>query len=330
MQCQSLPFFVLAMAAGMFGPVHAMAETPPEMKVLDGFVGTWKVEQTSKSADGRELTAPGFTTPPYVLGVRYLEYVPHTNPGDQESLGMFTYDAAQGKYRSWFFSSGGQHSEWSGTWDDKTRTLTRTAELPSGHVATGISTFVDDDTLDFSIVARRPDGTVVFELTSRLTRQVNAAPVVHRKSAGWVASRAELEPLDRMAGMWSDEAVMKRAEWTPEEVRLASESESFWTLGGTCLLQMSEEAVFLTTYSAAEKSVKMWHFNASGYIHEWTGDWDDANSLTLRSDLDGHPDVSSGLKQRFIGNDTTTLSAIATDKAGKVYYRMEGTSKRRN
>lgn len=101
-------------------------------------------------------------------------------------------------------------------------------------------------------------------------------------------------------------------------------------LGGKCVFSETKDAILLTTYSADEKAVKMWHFNAAGYVHEWTGHWDDGeNTLTLKSDLDGNPTVSSVLKQTFTDNDTISWSVIATDQAGKVYHHMEGMSKRR-
>lgn len=320
---------VLGLAAGIFVPLLAKADTPAEMEALKGFVGTWKIEQTTKTADGREIKATGLTTSRFVLGGRYLEYITHTNPGEQESLGLFTYDDAKKKYRSWFFTSSDQHSEWSGSWDAKTKTLTRTAKLQRGNIATAISKFVDDDTLEFSIVGRRPDGKTIFEIKSTMTRQADAKPVVLNRSEGPATDPVELKSLDRMVGKWSDEGVAKLAVWTPEETRFKSDSEKFWTLGGKCILQQSNDAVFLTTYSVVEKAVKMWHLNAAGYVHEWTGQWDDENSLTLKSDLDGNPTVSSELKQKFVGNDTTTWTAIATDKEGKVYHHLEGTSKRR-
>ena len=136
--------------------------------------------------------------------------------------------------------------------------------------------------------------------------------------------------MERIVGKWSDEGVMKAAVWTPEEMRYKGESEKFWILDGKFVFSESKDAMFLWTYSADEKAVKMWHFNAAGYIHEWTGKWnDERNVLTLRSDLDGNPTVSSVLKQTFSGNDTVTWNAIATDRAGKVYHHVEGTSKRR-
>ena len=291
------------------------------------------MEQTTKTADGREVKVTGLiTTTRFVLGGRYLEYVTRTtNSGDRGSLGIITYDEAQKKYRSWFFTAWGQHSEWSGTWDEKTRTLTRkTAKLRGGNTATATSKFLDDDTIDFTIVGRRRDGKINFELKSTSTRQPDAKPLVRKKSKERSASPPELETLEGMVGKWSDEGVMKAAVWTPEEVRFKGESEKFWILDGKFVFSESKDAMFLRTYSADEKAVKMWHFNAAGYVHEWTGYWDDGKeTLTLKSDLDGHPTVSSVFTHKAIDDDTISWSAIATDREGKVYHHVEGTAKRR-
>ena len=182
MQMRINALAVLAITAGMFTPHRAIADVPAEMKVLEGFVGTWKIEQVTKTSNGQEIKATGFTTTRFILGGRYLEYVTRTNPGEQESLGMFTYDEARKEYRSWFYTSGGQHSEWSGTWDSKTKTLTRTATLQRGNKATATATFVNDDTIDFSVVGRRTDGQIIFEVKSTMTRQPGAEPVVLEES----------------------------------------------------------------------------------------------------------------------------------------------------
>jgi hypothetical protein len=332
MQFKGNSLIILAVAAGMFVPLQAMADMPAEMKALEGFVGTWKMEQTTKTADGREIKVTGLiTTTRFVLGGRYLEYVTRsTNPGVRGSLGIITYDEAKKEYRSWFFTAWGRHSESSGTWDEKTKTLTRTAKLQRGNTTTAINKFVDDDTIDFAIVGRRPDGKVNFELKSTSTRQPDAKPFVRKRSKGRSASPPELKTLEGMVGKWSDEGVTKVAAWTPEEVRFKGESEKFWILGGKYIFSESKDAIFLSTYSAAEKAVKMWHFNAAGYVHEWTGQWDDGrNTLTLKTDLDGNPTVSSIFKHTVTDKDTINWSAIATDRTGKVYHHIEATSKRR-
>lgn len=330
MQFNANSLVIMAFVAGMFVPLQAIADAPSEMKVLERFVGTWKIDQTRKTADGREVKATGFATSKLALGGRYLEYTAITNPGEQEVYSLFTYDEAKKKYRSWFFDSKESHSEWSGTWDEATKTLTRTANLSRGNTGTATSKFPDDDTVEFSLVLKHRDGKVFVEMNSKFTRQPDAKPLVRKKSKERSASPPELKTLERMVGKWSDEGVMKAAVWTPEEVRFKSDSEKFWILGGKCVFSESKNAIFLRTYSAAEKAVKMWHFNAAGYVHEWTGNWDDGKkTLTLKTDLDGNPTVSSVFKHTLTDKDTISWSAIATDRTGKVYHHVEGTAKRR-
>jgi hypothetical protein len=323
--------FVLAVTAGMFMSLQAMADVPQEFKVLERFVGTWRIDQTMEfTASGRKVTATGFGTSKWVLGGRFLEYVAVTNPGEQEVYMLLTYDETKKKHRSWYFNSYGLQNIASGTWDENTKTLTRTGNLRQGNIGKAVTRFLDDNTIGFSFVETNRDEKVLKKINSTLTRQRDAVPVVRKKSKGRSASPPELKTLERLIGKWSDEGVMKVAAWTPEEVRFNSESDKSWVLGGKCVFQESKDAIFLTTYSANDKAVKMWHFNAAGYIHEWSGQWDDSmNVLTLNSDLDGNPTVSSVLKQTFNGNDTNSWTAIATDKDGKVYHHIQGVSKRR-
>ena len=327
MQNKSNSIVALAFAFGLFVPIQAKADVPPEMKVLERFVGTWKVEQKRKNADGPEIWGFGRATSKIVLGGRFLAYTAIT--GKQESYSLFTYDESKKKYRSWFFDSKGSHSEWLGTWDEATKTLTRTANLGRGNTGTATSKFLDDDSIEFSLVLKNRNGKAFLEMNSKFTRQPDAKPLIHKRSKERSASPSELKSLERMVGKWSDEAVTRVAVWTPKETRFKSVSEKFWTLGGKYILQQSKDAIFLTTYSRTDRAVKMWHFNDAGYIHQWTGDWDDESSLTLMSNLDGNPTVSSELIQDFTGNDTIRWRAIAMDQAGKVYHHIEGTSKRR-
>ena len=328
MKLKANSIVTLAFAIELFVPHQAKADVHPEMKVLERFVGTWKVEQKRKNADGLEIWGFGRATSKIVLGGRYLAYTAIT--GKDEAYSLFTYDESKRKYRSWFFDSNGSQSEWSGTWDDATKTLTRTANLGRGNTGTATSKFLDDNTIEFSLVLKNRDGKVFVAMNSWFTRQADAKPLVQKRSKERSASPSELKSLERMVGKWSDEGVMKAAVWTPEEVRFKGESEKFWILGGKCVFSESKDAIFLRTYSTAEKAVKMWHFNAAGYVHEWTGNWDDGEkTLTLKTDLDGDPTVSSIFKHTITDEDTISWSAIATDQAGKVYHHIEGTSKRR-
>jgi hypothetical protein len=316
---------------GMFAfPISANADPPPETKVLERFVGTWRMDQTMKTADGREITLTGFATHKLVLGGRFLESTSVSNPGEHQVLQLSIYDDKQRIYRSWYFDSNGQSGEWKGTWDNDSKTWTQTANLGHGHTATSTFRFVDDATIASSLTGRRSDGTLSVEIRGTFTRQKDAKPVVRKESKERSSNPPELTVLEKLVGKWTDEGVNRVAEWTPEEVRFETISDSIWILGGKCILQVKPDAMFLYTFSENEKAYKFWHFNANGYVHEWTGEWDEnTQTFTWKTDLDGSEILSSVLTQVFSDDDSSEWSAIATDKQGKVYHHMEGKSRRR-
>ena len=301
----------------------------PESKVLERFVGTWKMDQTMKTANGREVKSTGFITQRLVMGGRYAEATSVSNPGEQQVLQLFTFDDKKRIYRSWFFNSNGQSSEWKGTWDNDSKTMTRTANLGRGNTGTATTRLVDDDTMEFALTGKHRDGRVFVEIRSTLTRQKNAKPVVRKESKERSSNPPELKVLEKLVGKWTHEGVNKVAVWTPEEVRLETTSTRMWILNGKCVLEAKPDAMLIHTFSENEKAYKFWHFNANGYVHEFTGEWDEnTQTFTWKSDLDGNKIVSSVLKQVFNDDDSHEWSAIATDKQGKVYHHMEGKSKR--
>jgi hypothetical protein len=224
----------------------------------------------------------GFANTRFVLVGRFMEYSIKTDPGGNESYGIIMFDKKKEKYRSWFFNSDGRHNEWSGTWDKATRTLTRTADFGNGNTGTATGRFLDDGTQQFSLIGTHRDGKVFVDLKSTLKRQPEAIRVVRRRSKARATTPVELAPLEKLIGKWDDESVSKVAEWTPEEVRLKFESDHFWMLGGKFVFHESKGAIFLTTYSAQAKVFKMWHFNAGGYVHEWTGEWNADTDILRR------------------------------------------------
>jgi hypothetical protein len=316
---------------GMFAfPISTNADPPPEMKVLERYVGTWKKDDTIKIADGPEITSTGFATHKLVLGGRFLESTSVSNPGEHQVLQLSIYDDKQRIYRSWYFDSNGQTSEWKGTWDNDSKTWTQTANLGHGHTATSTFRFVDDATIASSLTGRRSDGKVSVEIRGTFTRQEDAKPVVCQESNERSSNPPELKVLEKLVGKWTIEGVNKVAVWTPEEVRFETTSNLVWILNGKCVLEAKPDAMLIHTFSENEKAYKFWHFNANGYVHEWTGEWDEnTQTFTWKTDLDGSEILSSVLTQVFSDDDSSEWSAIATDKQGKVYHHIEGKSRRR-
>ena len=315
--------------SGMLAYAQQATPASPEVPPLNRFVGTWKMQQTIKTANGPDITLTGVVTHKLVLGDRFLESTSVSNPGEQQVLQMSIWDDMRRLYRSWYFDSNGRTSEWQGRWDSDSKTLTQTANLSQDITGTGTFRFVDDDTMVFSLTGKDRDGNVSVEGRSTFTRQQNAKPVVRQESKERSSKPPELKVLGKLVGTWTDEGVNKVAVWTPEEVRFKTTSSMNWILDGKCVWQAKPDAIFIYTFSEDERAYKFWHFNASGYVHEWTGEWDESTqTLTWKSNLDGNQIVSSVLTQVFQDDDSGEWSAIATDKQGKVYHHVVGKSTR--
>jgi hypothetical protein len=144
---------------------------PPEMKVLEKLVGTWNVEQTVKVPEESRSTNL-VVKREVVLGGRFVqERGGFDDKGKPSFAGMYTYDSNRRTYRYWLFLSGGGYSESTGTWDERSRTLTFKNKPSWG--GTGVITlrFPDETTFAFSIVSRDPGGTVGYHLEGKGVRQ---------------------------------------------------------------------------------------------------------------------------------------------------------------
>ncbi len=122
-----------------------------EGKVLGRYVGKWASEVEVTGAD--------------------LQYKVKSTMDDSESLHLFTYDAEQKVYRSWWFNSTGLNSSASGTWDEATKKFSWTGTPTSGTTATWVERFTDDDTRVGELSIKDGDGKVVFGIKWKAVRK---------------------------------------------------------------------------------------------------------------------------------------------------------------
>ena len=93
---------------------------PPEMKVLEKLLGTWKVEQTT-SVPKETGSLTHVVKRELVLGGRFVK-----EQGEPDYTAMYTYDSQRKTYRNWFFHSSGFYWEATGAWDESSQTFTFT------------------------------------------------------------------------------------------------------------------------------------------------------------------------------------------------------------
>jgi len=156
----------MACSTGQAGPMR-------EQKVLDRFLGSWRTTYKLPKAEWtlEEKTGAADLTFSRTLGGQFVqERGEHADKTTH--LVMYTYDAQQKSYRSWYFSSTGQTAESTGTWDADAKTMTWTSVGGAGQdfTTTARHRFVNDDTFEWDVVVKDTKGKVLFRMEGKALR----------------------------------------------------------------------------------------------------------------------------------------------------------------
>jgi hypothetical protein len=152
----------------------AKPEKPVELKVLDRLAGKWRYEWESKPTqrEPKGSKGSGTSTNEWALDGWFQL---HKGKGDNpphEILEVWTYDAHTKTYRAWgFMAPGANHYEATGTWDEKTNTLTYKGKDPGDVTTVSTMRFIDKDNRVGTRVAKDAAGKVVQDARFKLTRQ---------------------------------------------------------------------------------------------------------------------------------------------------------------
>ena len=151
----------------------AESQIPPEMKVLERMVGTWKSTSVSRVAKWtpEETRSTQTYKTELVLDGRFLHSKGFDEQGKLVNLQMFTYDPKKKTYRWWLFDSKGNAGESTGTWDEANQTLTLTNKAEGGIIGVMKIHFLDENTSEVKITWKEADGTIGFQMEGRSTRQ---------------------------------------------------------------------------------------------------------------------------------------------------------------
>ena len=146
------------------------AEGLPELQALSHYLGTWDVVVTTGDSPFKR----GTSTARWILGGKFLQQTGSIASADGkqtlETTTLMTYDQEEKRYRMWTFLSDGVPSEWSGNWDEQTRTMT-TVRRGGGTVTTTTANFPGGGVEEWTMVVKNGDGGVVAELSGRNTRR---------------------------------------------------------------------------------------------------------------------------------------------------------------
>jgi hypothetical protein len=147
---------------------------PAELRVLDRLVGKWRFEWESKPAawEPKGSKGAGTTSNEWILDGWFQQHKGKTDDGGLEILEIWTYDQRTKTYRAWgFIAPGGDHFAATGTWDEKSQTLSYQAKGPADVTIVSTMRFIDADNREATRVARDAAGKLFQDARFRLTRQ---------------------------------------------------------------------------------------------------------------------------------------------------------------
>jgi hypothetical protein len=160
---------VLVVAVLLYGVALGQEATDQAaaLKVLEKLAGTW--EFTSSRGMSRTVKRE------VVLNGAFILCKVFSDAGAPLNIKMFGYDAKEKVFRTWWFlpPRGPRPAgtmEFTGTWDDGSKTLTLTAKR-DGYTLVNTTTFVDDKNHAMTVTVTNPAGKVVNRTEGKLVRQ---------------------------------------------------------------------------------------------------------------------------------------------------------------
>lgn len=174
----------------------AQEEKSAELKVLDHFVGTWDINGFYKPAGGEKIPFQTVSHRKWsTRGTTIYFDDPGSGPDDPGVQILLTYDPEKKSYPG-VTMAGPARGEITGTWDDKTKTMSFTGTLAGGAGTLEANhRFVDADNADPKGVFKNPDGEVIAELSWKQTRRkpLGNVPTVEQLIASYHKAIGGLE-----------------------------------------------------------------------------------------------------------------------------------------
>ncbi len=145
---------------------------PPELSVLEKFLGTWDceivtkpaiwtpTEQREKAVEVNEMASDGW----------FLHGCSKAPDGKTLAVVMNTYDPVRKQFHFWRFA-GRSCEELDGQWNEATSTLTITTDHGNGITTTAAFHVIDKDHREYRIRAKDGDGKVYLDIHGIVTRR---------------------------------------------------------------------------------------------------------------------------------------------------------------
>jgi hypothetical protein len=150
----------------------AAADRPAELKVLERMIGTWDEVSIQKPAvwtpEGGRITAK--VTRQWILDGRLMMDTSILSDG-RESINLRGFDPRSKAYRSWWFNSEGHRNTATGTWNEKSQTISWVSKLDDGKTMHFSIRFANRNQEVVDLKVTDADGKVYFDMDSIVTRR---------------------------------------------------------------------------------------------------------------------------------------------------------------
>lgn len=172
---QVLIALAVGLACGLGAPAADAPAPADELRVLEDMIGTWDEVVTVKATEWtpNAHTRTSVTKRFWSLDGKFMRSDGTWQPAKVEFLYLIAYDTAARVYRCWYFDSSGEmpREPITGTWDDKSRTVTWTVTDAAGNQTVSKHKLIDKDRHDWTMVVTNRDRKVVLEFSAKCTRR---------------------------------------------------------------------------------------------------------------------------------------------------------------
>lgn len=148
-------------------------DEPAARKLLDRRTGTWTTTATMKKAEWtpEETTVTGVETIEWILDGKVQKGASKNERG-VENIWLTHYDPEADVYRLWYFDSAGSFPRGESLGRRKgDDTIEWTMDMGDGVRAKANWTFHGDDRLEWSLIARNAEGTVMLDMSGSTARK---------------------------------------------------------------------------------------------------------------------------------------------------------------
>jgi hypothetical protein len=156
-------------------PAVDLGKPAPELRALEGFIGTWNEESSNKATEWmpNAQKSTSVTKRTWFLGGKFIRGEGAWMPANNQFLHLMSFDPQTKAYRAWYFDAGGAMPAGliKGQWEAKTKTLKWTDSDEAGNKTVGWHKIVDKDHTEWIMKVTNPAGTVVLDISGKCTRR---------------------------------------------------------------------------------------------------------------------------------------------------------------